>query len=395
MHWTLHKKIAFRWLFVYIVLSCSGLPAAGLWNGFVRWTGELLGVDAAYRVTGSGDTTFFYIQALCFVVMALAATLVWSLADHKRTHYHRLYLGLRVLVRLWLGTLLITYGAVKVIPTQFHPLPLDRLVQTFGDASPMGLLWSFMGASELFTILSGAGEMFAGILLFFHRTTTLGALVSIGVMSWVVALNFSYDVPVKLFSCHLLAMGGFLAAKDARRLANVLVLNRTAGPASMDTVLQRPGLRRAAFVAKMMLLGLVTVSSLYQSHSIRKKQSVTSPLDGIWEVQQFTLGGESPSPAVPDNVRWRRMIISGAGRFAWIQRMDGSRRQHSLTLDIEAKKLFLNGDLTYTTPAPDSLHLRGIFEGRNLSITMRHVDPSEFRLVNRGFRWISESPYNR
>ena len=132
--------------------------------------------------------------------MALAATLVWSLADYKRAHYHRLYLGLRVLVRLALGTALIVYGAGKVIPSQFPPLALHRLVQPFGDASPMGLLWSFMGASTPYTIFSGVAEMLGGLLLFFPRTTTLGALVSIGVMSHVVALNFCYDVPVKLFS---------------------------------------------------------------------------------------------------------------------------------------------------------------------------------------------------
>lgn len=395
MRWPLPKKLAFRWLFVYVVLYCSGPFAAGLWSGFVHWAGQLLGVDAIYRVTGSGDTTFHYVQTLCFALMAFAVMLVWSLADHRRPHHHRLDLGLRVLVRLWLGTMLIVYGAVKVIPTQFPPLTLDRLVDTFGDASPMGLLWTFMGASMPFTIFCGAGEMLGGVLLFFRRTTTLGALVSIGVLSYIAALNYSYDVPVKLFSSHLLAMAVFLAATDARRLANLFVFNRTADPALMETVFQSPRHRRAAFVLTMLLLAGVTVSTLFVSHSQWQERSRQSPLAGIWDVEQFTLDREVGPSMVPDNVRWRRMTISASGESAVVQRMDGSRRRRPLTVDLEAQKLFLNGDFTISTPTADTLQLRGVYDGRALAVTLRRADPAQFLLINRGFRWISESPYNR
>jgi hypothetical protein len=45
-----------------------------------------------------------------------------------------------------------------------------------------------------------------GALLLFRRTTTAGALVLIAVLTNIVTLNFSCDVPVKLFSSHLLLM---------------------------------------------------------------------------------------------------------------------------------------------------------------------------------------------
>ena len=377
------------------MLYCIQLPPAWLWNWFVPWAGKLLGVDTTYRFNGSGDTTFHYVQVLCFVLLALTATLVWSLADYKRTHYHRLYLGLRVLVRLSLGIALIGYGAAKVIPSQFPPLALHRLVQPFGDASPMGLLWSFMGASAPYTIFSGAAEMLAGLLLFFPRTTTLGALVSIGVMSHVVVLNFCYDVPVKLFSLHLLALAIFLAAPDARRLINLFVLNRTVEPALTQTVLQRPAFLRAGFVLKILLLAGVTVSSLYQSHSRLQAMSAKSPLYGIWEVEEYALDGEVRPPLVPDNVRWRRLIIGRSEQFAFLECMNGKRRGYSLDLDPAAKKLLLDGEFAYSTPAPETLRLDGSYSGRALSVTMRRVDESEFRLINRGFHWINESPYNR
>ncbi len=69
---------------------------------------------------------------------------------------------------------MINYGAVKVIKAQFPNPTLDRLLQPFGDASPMGLLWTFMGASESYNIFTGAGELIGGLLLTTRRTTLLG-----------------------------------------------------------------------------------------------------------------------------------------------------------------------------------------------------------------------------
>lgn len=392
MQWSHLKRIAFRWLFVYLVLYCLPPPPALLWGRFVAWTGDHLGVDATVRLTGSGDTTFHYVQALLFVVLALAVTLVWSIADRRRTHYRRLYLGLLVLIRLRLGVAMIAYGAAKVIPSQFGPLPLERLVQTLGDASPMGLLWSFMGASVPYTVFCGAAEMIAGVLLFFPRTTALGALVSIGVMSNIVALNFSYDVPVKLLSAHMLAMAVFVAAPDARRLATLFVLNRATEPARIETVLQRPAIRRTAYVLKIVLLASVTVSSLVLSHSALEANSVESPLSGIWEVEEFALGGEGSPQLVTDDVRWRRMIV---GRSVFVQRMNGNRRRYTLNLDPAAEKLVLDREFTYSRPGPETLHLTGSYGENALSVTLKRVNASEFRLTGRGFHWISESPFNR
>jgi hypothetical protein len=76
---------------------------------------------------------------------------------------------------------MIGYGAAKVISSQFPPPTLDRLMQPYGDSSPMGLLWTFMGASEPYTMFVGFAEMISGILLFPRKTSTLGALMSVGV----------------------------------------------------------------------------------------------------------------------------------------------------------------------------------------------------------------------
>ena len=171
----------------------------------------------ALIMLGSGDTTWDYVQLFCLLVLSVAATGVWSLLDRKRLNYDRLHLVLRTIVRFWLAYNMIVYGTAKIIPVQMPSPTLERLLEPFGDASPMGLLWTFMGASAGYTMFTRAAELLGGLLLIARRTTLLGALVCCGVMANVVMLNFCYDVPVKLASSHLLVMAIFLIVPDLRR----------------------------------------------------------------------------------------------------------------------------------------------------------------------------------
>jgi hypothetical protein len=269
MHWSWSKKIALRFLFIYVVLYCLPLPPQWLWSGLVLWAGKLLGVDATFRMNGTGDSAFHYVQVLCLFLAALAGSIIWFAADRKGAYDHRLYLALRVLIRLYVGTMLIRYGVAKVIQVQFPVPALHRLVQPLGDASPMGLLWNFMGISPLYNIFTGSIEVLGGVLLFFPRTSLLGALISIAVMAQICALNFCYDVPVKLFSLHLLGMATFLAAEDAGRLASMFLLNRSVPPASTETLLRKPLWARGAFVLKLVLLAIVTGTGFYSASQLR------------------------------------------------------------------------------------------------------------------------------
>jgi hypothetical protein len=75
-----------------------------------------------------------------------------------------------------------------------------------------------MAASTAYTFFCGLTEVTAGTLLLFRRTLTVGALVAVAALVNIVLLNFCYDVPVKLYSSHLLMMALFLLIADAKNL---------------------------------------------------------------------------------------------------------------------------------------------------------------------------------
>ena len=98
-------------------------------------------------------------------------------------------------------------------------------------------------------MFTGGVEVLAGVLLFVPWTAAAGALVALAASTQIFTLNMTYDVPVKLFSFHLILMSLFVLAPDLQRLLNVLVLNRTASPST------RPPLARTRWL-RLTLIGL-------------------------------------------------------------------------------------------------------------------------------------------
>jgi hypothetical protein len=413
IEWSPARRVAFRFAAVYISLYIVPIPLYllptervaewwnELWAPLVKWTGlHVFGVTITVLPNGSGDTTFNYVQLFCFAVIAAAAAVVWSALD-RRPNDDALHHALRVCVRYAVAATMLGYGAAKVIQAQFLPPSLDRLVQPFGSASPMGLLWTFMGASAAYNLFTGLGEVVGGLLLTARRTTSLGALVCLAVMSNVAVLNLAYDVPVKLFSLHLVAMSLFLLLPDLGRLANVLVLNRpTAAIELRPRASERwrrlaPALRTAFFLALLL-------SSLSQARQVRAIYAQRSPFRGIWNVEEFALDGQTRPVLLDDATRWRRVVFDRRGSFGvhfmnddsqrFVMRLDDSRRTMTIWRFTEPAKRFT---LAYINPTSAVMTLEGELDGKKVRALLRRTETPSFLLTSRGFHWISEYPFNR
>jgi hypothetical protein len=426
--WGLARRVLFRFAFAYLIIYNFPFPLqhilryatwndtpwgakilepySDLWNKVVPWVGQqVFGVEITVRPNGSGDTTYNYVQVFCFLVLAAAVTAVWSLLDRARPAYPRLDRGLRFYVRFALAAVMITYGSVKVVKSQFPGPTLSRLVEPIGEASPMGILWTFMGVSEPYNLFTGAAEMLGGLLLTTRRTELLGALLSAGFMLNVFVMNMCYDVPVKLFSAHLVAMALFLAAPHAGRLARLFLLNRPVEPVEYPPLTRRRWVRYAvAAVQVAVVLGYVW-ASLDRADKGRREYGDLAPkppLHGIWEVEELATDGKDRPPLMTDKARWRRLIIDRRGTAA-VQLMDDSRQFYGVTVDPERGELTLKrfntpdpqSSFTYREPEEGVLTLDGKSDGRATRARLRRIDESKFLLINRGFHWINEYPFNR
>lgn len=402
-----------RWFVVYLCLCNVPFPLdqlpglgdlvhelAAPWRELVAAVGALLGVEAVPRYNGSGDTTYHYVSALCVALLAALVAIAWSLRARELSG--RVVDRARAYVRLALGTIMLSYGWVKLIPLQFPAPGPDRLIIPYGDSSPMGLLWTTMGHSAGYEMFSGALEVAGGLLLFFRRTALAGALLSALALTNVVALNFCFDVPVKLFSSHLLAMALFVLAPDLGRLLAV-VFNRPAAARELDPhPIARPLWRRAAFAAKLGLFALALVLPIVQSAAMLTttgRLAPRDPLHGVYRVKFFTRG-DAGDRDVPDDQRWLRVGINQLGVGA-IQMADGTGARFRLKIDRERgvmKWTPLGGqegfELRYGDSPFGDLRLVGAFAGVQIDATLRK-QPDDFLLTSRPFRWVHEAPFNR
>ena len=219
--WNHLQKLIFRFSFCYFVLYILPFPfyyIPGLGEFIGTWFNKVwevlvpvvdntfFQIDYEYNNnnTGSGDKTWDYLSLLVTTGLALLSTLVWTLLDSARFNYSKLHYYLTILLRFFLLATMLNYGLIKIFKTQF-PFPgLWPLLQPLGESTPMALAWNFMGYSPGYNMFTGLGEAVAGLLLISKRSTSVGALLAIAVMSNVVMINFCYDVPVKLYSINLL-----------------------------------------------------------------------------------------------------------------------------------------------------------------------------------------------
>lgn len=421
------RGLLFRFGFLYWTLFCVQVLAGNFedfgfgvgrctsaWNAMVRWVGRaLLSIPQVDTTsTGSGDRTADWIGLLVVAVVAAVGSLAWSLIDRKRRHDDRLRAILRVIVRYALAFVMLAYGFAKIFVHQFPAPATGRLLQTYGASSPMGLLWTFMGASPAYVFFSGAAETLGAALLLFRRTTTLGALVLFAVLTNVVLLNFCYDVPVKINSTHYLAMCVLLLLPDLRRLFDVLVLHRPTQPSLRPLELPHPWMRVTRRIVKYGAIALV-------SYTLAKEEMRGVGPDGpktwyadYWNVTSFVRDGQ-PAPAIVDDaslwqrikfeamadgtnyVRWHNMDGSYGDLYtAEIDEAKGSMRFVPAT-DVE-KPAHPTGPIAFAfTHHGDELTLTGTISGHTLAVSFHRLVLGDMLLTSRGFHWISEEPFNR
>ena len=354
--------------------------------------------------TGSGDQTLDWVQAFCLVVIAVAATTAWSMVDRRRPNYVGLQKWFRLFLRFSLGATMIAYGAAKAIPLQMPAPSLNRLLEPYGNFSPMGVLWYSIGASRPYEIFAGCAELTAGVLLFVPRLATLGALVGLAVSIQIFTLNMTYDVPVKLFSFHLILMSLVLLAPEASRLVNVLILDRTAGPSTEPPLVRRRGACRILFAAQLVFgayIVFMNVKGGREGWYTYGGGAPKSPLYGIWNVEDMSIDGVMRSPLITDYARWRRLTFQTPTDMSF-WRMDDTYVRYSTTIDMNAKTIALTRGsdknwevFRFQRPDGERMILDGTMDGHAVHMKVRFFDPKKFLLVSHGFHWIQEAPFNR
>jgi uncharacterized membrane protein YphA (DoxX/SURF4 family) len=418
--WSGSKKTLFRFCFLYFAIYIFFTPNSDIpwvntvydwlntiFHRFIPWfANHFFGYRSAITIftNGSGDTTYDYMLWLFGIVLTVIGTTTWTLLDAKRKSFNTLSYWLGVLLRYYLFYTMISYGLYKIIKVQFPFPSLNRLVEPFGDSSPMGLAWTFVGYSKTYNYFAGIAELSAGLFLLSRRTTTMGAILTLAVMTNVLMINLGYDVPVKLVACNTVLMSLFLLWKDGERLANFFILNKAVPPAGNTLPYTNRKLRYALFSIKWIFVIFIIWSDLKQVIEYQKEggdDAPKPPLYGIYYTHLFVRNRDTLPPVETDTLRWKRLVISYQG-FASIKFTNDTSRRYHFQIDTALKiaTVFadwdtLNKSKFHYSFEPNYLTLSGKMKNDSIYIKMERFDEKRFNLVSRGFHLVNEYPFNR
>ena len=434
-NWKLSRKISFRFFCSFFILyifpfPLNSVPFGGEINKisekilgwyyaafeyvtvFWHWltpgvAKTLLNLENPITIftNGSGDTTYDYVLVLTMILLSILICIGWSILDRNRKNYNTAYYWLCVLIRYYLAVIMLSYGFSKVFHLQMPYPYLSRLVQPYGDSSPMGLAWTYVGQSKAFSAFVGWSEVICGLLLFFRKTTLVGALLTLIVMGNVVVVNLCYDIPVKLFSSVLEIMALYLAAPYLKKIYQAFIQHK---PIHINNYYQPVFTKRWQAIGIKILKVLIIADALFSGvkGSIDQGKQYGDnapkpPLYGIYNTVLVVRNNDTIPPLTTDTSRWKQIIVQ-SNNYARIKLMNDTLRNYNFKVDTALRKaiVFANWDtlnkinFNYITDA-DYLTFTGKFKNDSLFIKLKRFDEKNFRLMSRGFHWINEYPYNR
>lgn len=414
--WSTAHKIMFRFAFILLILfvlvfSNVVMPilyplsypiSLGL-HALTPWLGQhVLHLPEPITVftNGSGDTTYDFVNLLLVFVLAVAGCIIWSAAAKRETAgYPKMYYWLTVVVRYYVGLTLITYAMVKLFQMQFPHPGYTRLMQTYGESTPMGLAWTFYGFSRGYNFVIGLAEL-AGATLLFRRTVTFGAIISLFTSLNIMAVNYFFDVPVKMISTALVAMSLFLLSPNLVNLYNFFFKDE----ATKLFVVKLPAfnkkwLRVTRIALKALVICYMGVVMFNIGSNYFRMQKAYNTLAGGYKIDVYTVAGHTLPPQANDDRRWKNIAFERNG-YAGIKLMNGKLKYYSVK-QIAGKKMLIlkpadgssgTDTLDYQQPANGLLILNGKFEGNPIDVSLSKLN---FELDDRGFHWINEYPNNK
>ena len=236
----------------------------------------------------------------------------------------------------------------------------------------------------------GVAELSAGLLIILPRTKVFGALLSIGVCLNIVLANFSFDIPVKIFSSQLLFFSILIVLPYAKSLFELFFLQKTVRIEKEKPFFQGKRSRIAWLVVNIFFVGLLGFGQL-ANHLIRQL-TYTPRHNWVGLYSDFPSENRVPFERLlidEQSVRWGNE--SKITHFFIIQKVDedgtivfGKNYTDTLpnrlkireTLDAEVSLILIRADQTTET-------------------TAKRKKKEDYPLIQRGFNLIQEYPFNR
>ncbi|GMQ30292.1 hypothetical protein [Algoriphagus confluentis] len=342
------------------------------------------------KLTGSGDTTFDYAFLVFAIVSSVLTAGIIFLSKASKSEYSIFYRWTLLYARYFVGLSLFSYGAIKFWNGQFPGPDIGSMEVMYGEMSPMGLAWRFFGYSDTYKFFMGISEISAGLLILFPRTKVFGALLSIGVCLNIVLVNFSFDIPVKIFSSHLLFFSILTVLPFGKSLFELFFLHKPVQLEKERAYFQSKRGKIAWWIVNFFLVGFISFGTLANHLYFQLSYVPTHPWQGFYSEFQT----ESPFP-------FERLLIDDK-TISWGS--ESKITQYFVIQKMDEKGLIVFAK-SLNEPNINTLEVQETSTGEVLLVLQmdnqtfkaqaKRKRREEYPLIQRGFNLIQEYPYNR
>jgi len=309
-----------------------------------------------------------------------------------KQHQKKLLDFLSVLFCYYLILMLMKYGLDKIFKTQFYLPEPNTLYTPLGQLDKDLLYWTSMGTSRVYNIFTGSIEVLAALLLLFRTTRMAGLLIAVASLVHVVAINFGFDISVKLYSLFLLGLSLYLLAPHCKRLYNFLFRQKII-PAMQEragNVVKHPFL---SIFLKCFVTGLILFEAFYpylKSKNFNDDTAKRPYMHGAYEVRQTiiatdTLTGKSSPVQRVFIHRENYMIFQNQADEMQDYKLSYDTDRYTYTLtDYQQQQIILSLNYRET----DSILILKYFkDGKPYQLTSKAIDWKKLPLLQKGFHW--------
>lgn len=400
------KQFSFRLISLFVLLFMLTFPftfnyipnipafLAPHFEAWAKWTAIHifnLSISNTYQILS--DSTGLYIHLLHISLLALTGSFLWGLKD-KNTNYQRLHYWFNTVGAYYLSLQLFIYGFNKIFKWQFFLPEPNTLYTPLGQTHQDLLFWSTMGTSYPYTFFSGLIEIIPAFMLLFKRTRLLGAIIACGVMINVVALNFSFDISVKVFSIFLLALCVILISPYAKQLLQLFIYQQKAELKLWQPVYS-PRQNKIHVLAKSALIVLIlfdVLSPYFIAHNFNDDVRERPLLHGAYTTTLFIKNGDTLAPVLNNKKYIKRVFINRAGYFI-TQMANDAMADYKLnyaaknTLQISNYYTNIQSSLVYTQTTDSTLQFEGILDSDTVLIKTQKINLQQLPLLRKEFNW--------
>jgi hypothetical protein len=292
---------------------------------------------------------------------------------------------LRVVLRFALGTILVGYyGTSNLFPASHYPFPtLDEMARPVSSFSPWQLFRAYMGVDQHTMVFIGLTQIVSGALLFFRKTTLLGAVIAVGVLTNVAAASVGYQLPDAPLAVVSLLTALLVLLPDVQEVVDALVFNRPSHPRPLPA----PVVTRRSMSIPWANVGYATAlflaSSIYWYSTATANERPRSPLWGLYAVDSLVENGISRAPLLTDSTRWHSLVFSTPDRTL-VRFVTDSLRSYTTQFDTATRSLELASSadrpvfrLSYSQPAPETLILDGTRDGKPVHVRLSRINETQ------------------